>query len=82
MLGCRERTFRVDGHHYALVHVTGLEPAATIPYEVRLDGARVWPQDLHAVSAERDPHARPRHAVPDRLGLVPGERARTGRRTR
>ena len=46
VLGCREPTFRVDGHHYALVHVTGLEPAATIPYEVRLDGARVWPQDL------------------------------------
>ena len=44
VLGARQRTFRVDGHHYALVHCTGLEPAATIPYEVRLDGARVWPQ--------------------------------------
>ena len=75
MLGCRERTFRVDGHHYALVHVTGLEPAATIPYEVRLDGARVWPQDLTpyppSVIRTHDPGA----PVPDRLGLVPGERA-------
>ena len=31
VLGCREPTFRVGGHHYALVHVTGLERAATIP---------------------------------------------------
>jgi hypothetical protein len=26
VLGCRSRTFCVEGHHYALVHVTGLEP--------------------------------------------------------
>ena len=45
VLGCRERTFRVGGHHFALVHVTGLARAATIPYEVRLDGERVWPED-------------------------------------
>jgi hypothetical protein len=44
VLGCRERTFHVAGHHYALVHCTGLERAATTPYEVRLDGERVWPQ--------------------------------------
>ena len=44
VLGCRERTFHVEGHHYALVHVTGLEPATTTPYEVRLDGERVWPE--------------------------------------
>jgi hypothetical protein len=44
VLGCRERTFRVDGHHYALVHATGLPPAATTPYEVLLDGERVWPE--------------------------------------
>ena len=45
VLGCRDRTFRVAGHHYALVHCTGLEPASTLPYEVLLDGARVWPQE-------------------------------------
>ena len=43
VLGCRERTFTVEGHHFALVHVTGLPPKGTTPYEVRLDGDRVWP---------------------------------------
>jgi phosphodiesterase/alkaline phosphatase D-like protein len=43
VLGCRDRTFCVHGHHYALVHVTGLEPGATTPYEVHLDAERVWP---------------------------------------
>lgn len=42
--GGRERTFTVAGHHYALVVVTGLEPASSTAYEVRLDGDRVWPQ--------------------------------------
>ncbi|MFD9052819.1 alkaline phosphatase D family protein [Streptomyces zaomyceticus] len=36
-------TFRVCGHHYALVVVTGLAPASTTTYEVLLDGERVWP---------------------------------------
>ena len=44
VLGCRERTFHVSGHHYALVHVTGLEPEATIPYAVALDGEHAWPE--------------------------------------
>ena len=29
VLGCRSRTFHVEGHHYALVHVSGLEPGET-----------------------------------------------------
>jgi phosphodiesterase/alkaline phosphatase D-like protein len=37
------RTFTVAGHHYALVVVTGLEPATSTPYEVTLDGDTVWP---------------------------------------
>ena len=44
VLGCRQPTFCVAGHHYALVHCTGLAPASTTPYEVRLDGELVWPQ--------------------------------------
>jgi hypothetical protein len=44
VLGCRERTFCVAGHHYALVRCSGLEPASTTPYEVRLDGESVWPE--------------------------------------
>lgn len=36
-------TFRVAGHHYALVVLTGLAPGATVPYTVALDGQPVWP---------------------------------------
>ncbi len=43
VLGSRERTFQVRGHHYALVEATGLEPATWHEYEVTLDGRRVWP---------------------------------------
>jgi hypothetical protein len=51
ILGQRERTFCVEGHHYALVVITGLEPGRTYPYEVRLDGERRWP----AASSEFPP---------------------------
>ena len=44
VLGCRTRTFRVGDHHYALVHVTGLEPGNTYEYQVRLDGEKRWPE--------------------------------------
>ncbi len=45
VLGHREPTFAVLGHHYALVLIEGLEPATTTPYDVRLDGHPVWPPD-------------------------------------
>jgi len=38
VLGCSSPTFRVGDHHYALVHVTGLEPGTVREYEVKLDG--------------------------------------------
>jgi hypothetical protein len=41
--GGTARTFQVEGHHYALVPVTGLTPGTPSPYEVLLDGTRVWP---------------------------------------
>jgi hypothetical protein len=44
VLGHREPTFRVDGHHYALVCIDGLEPASRYEYEVRLDGEVRWPE--------------------------------------
>jgi len=44
VLGCRSRTFDVEGHHYALVHVSGLEPGGTYEYEVLLDGEKRWPE--------------------------------------
>ncbi|MGS2587691.1 DUF7800 domain-containing protein [Streptomyces hebeiensis] len=39
------RTFRIAGHHYALIPVTGLTPGTTTAYEVVLDGRRVWPPE-------------------------------------
>ena len=45
MLGQPRATFHVDGHHYALVVIDDLEPGAVTPYEVHLDGERVWPPD-------------------------------------
>jgi len=43
VLGCAAHTFEVAGHHYALVTVTGLAPDTSTPYEVHVDGERVWP---------------------------------------
>jgi hypothetical protein len=43
VLGCGAQTFCVAGHHYALVHVTGLDPGGTRQYHVRLDGEQRWP---------------------------------------
>jgi PhoD-like phosphatase len=45
VLGSRERTFCVCGHHYALVCCGDLEPGTWHEYEVHLDGERVWPVD-------------------------------------
>jgi PhoD-like phosphatase len=39
----RCRTFHVEGHHYGLVTLKGLKPATVHPYEVSLDGLKVWP---------------------------------------
>src|SRR4051794_7020825 len=43
VLGTTARTFCVEGHHYAIVCLTGLEPGTSVPYEVALDGQRAWP---------------------------------------
>ena len=37
-------TFHVTGHHYALIVLRGLEPGATVPYTVDVDGERAWPR--------------------------------------
>ena len=44
IVGTRERTWTVHGHHYALLVLTGLAQASETPYEVHLDGSRVWPE--------------------------------------
>jgi hypothetical protein len=41
---CSRHTFEVSGHHYALVYCTGLAPDSAAPYEVLLDGEKVWPE--------------------------------------
>ncbi|MFK4148174.1 alkaline phosphatase D family protein [Streptomyces sp. NPDC004065] len=41
--GGTAHTFQIEGHHYALVPVTGLTPGTSPSYEVLLDGAPVWP---------------------------------------
>ena len=45
ILGRTAPTFCVQGHHFALVVVDGLEPGSSQPYEVALDGARRWPPE-------------------------------------
>ena len=45
ILGHRTRTFAVEGHHYALLLVDDLEPGSVTEYDVRLDGALVWPPE-------------------------------------
>ncbi|MEO3761422.1 alkaline phosphatase D family protein [Mycobacterium sp. B14F4] len=43
VLGNSANTFEVEGHHFAIVCVTDLDPDSEHPYEVRLDGAKAWP---------------------------------------
>ncbi len=42
------RTFRVHGHHYALVECEDLTPGSQTPYRVELDGTPVWPPREHS----------------------------------
>ena len=43
ILDSTEPTFEVEGHHYALVRLEGLEPGTRTPYSVSLDGEERWP---------------------------------------
>ncbi len=43
VLGRRAHTFHVEGHHYAIVVVQGLDPGQTYEYGVTLNGAPRWP---------------------------------------
>jgi hypothetical protein len=45
VLDARQRTFAFEGHHYALVVLDDLAEGSIHPYEVALDGERVWPPD-------------------------------------
>jgi hypothetical protein len=61
VLGAEQRTFRVGDRHYALVCVEDLEPGTSTPYEVHLDGDRVWPP-----ADTKMPGPRIRTLVPER----------------
>ena len=43
VLGHREPTFAVAGHHFGIAIVDGLEPGSTTEYGVALDGEARWP---------------------------------------
>ncbi len=43
VLGHREHTWEAGGHHFALVCVQDLEAGCSTAYDVKLDGAVVWP---------------------------------------
>lgn len=44
VLGRRTRSFQIEGHHYAIVVIKGLEPGSVTEYKVALDGERHWPE--------------------------------------
>ncbi|MEU0497468.1 alkaline phosphatase D family protein [Mycobacterium sp. NPDC006124] len=44
VLGCSAPTFEVQGCHYALVLVDGLEAGSVTEYRVHVDGQQVWPE--------------------------------------
>ncbi|GAA5019908.1 alkaline phosphatase D family protein [Terrabacter aeriphilus] len=46
-------TFRVHGHHYALVVVDGLTPGCDLPYAVSVDDAAAWPPPASPFPAPR-----------------------------
>ena len=43
VLSTTERTFQVEGHHFGLLRVEGLECGESYEYTVELDGERRWP---------------------------------------
>jgi PhoD-like phosphatase len=61
ILGHRASTFEVEGHHYALVHMTDLAPATRYEYSVHLDGDKAWPEPDStfppSILRTFDPHA-------------------------
>ncbi len=53
VLGHTARTFRVAGHHYALVVVRDLAPGSSTPYTVTIDGELAWPPAEHKFPQSR-----------------------------
>jgi hypothetical protein len=53
VLGQRTTTFQVEGRHYGILAVTGLQPGSSVEYEVLLDGELVWPSANDPLPAPR-----------------------------
>ena len=53
ILGATADTFEVEGHHFALVCISDLDPGTDHPYEVRLDGVKAWPPPDYEFPAPR-----------------------------
>jgi len=45
----------VDGKHYGLVAIRGLEPDSSTAYELTLDGITAWPPPVSPFPAHTDP---------------------------
>src|SRR3954465_10374394 len=65
ILGGRERTWCVEGLHFALIVIDGLQPGEEHPYEVSLDGVQVWPE-----AGSEFPPSTIRLFDPDRPGSI------------
>lgn len=53
VLGNSADTFEVEGHHFAVVCITDLDPDKEHPYEVHLDGVKAWPPPGYEFPAPR-----------------------------
>ena len=53
ILDHRASTFHVEGHHFAIVAVSGLAAGSSLEYEVLLDGEQRWPEPAAAFPASR-----------------------------
>ena len=81
VLDARERTFCVEGHHYALVVLEDLDEGSVSAVRgASRRRARLAPG--RRPSAVDDPHARARAPRPPRLRLLPRRRSAARRRTR
>ena len=51
VLGEKARTWEIQGHHYAVICLDGLEPDSLTAYNVKLDGEHAWPPPEHPFPA-------------------------------